>query len=54
MNRLDILFNQIYVVKGFLAGWTVCPAGKQTGLADSIEVWTRELDRDRFGCLSPQ
>ena len=31
-----------------------CPAGEQTGLADSMGVWTGESDRDQFGCLPCQ
>ena len=45
---------EVYVLNGLLAGRTARPAGEQTGLADSMDVWTRESDRGRFGCLSCQ
>ncbi len=54
MNRVGILFYQTYVLTGLLAGRTVRLAAKQTVLADSKEVWGKESDRGRFGCLSCQ
>ncbi len=44
----------IFVLNDLLAGWTASPAGKQTSLANSIEVWVRKLDKSRFDCLSSQ
>lgn len=47
--------DNVYVFRTVLAvGRTSCPAGEQTGLVVSMDVWTRESDRGRFGYLSCQ
>lgn len=44
VDHVDI----VDVLNGLAVGRTAYPAGDQTGLADSMDFWTRESNRGRF------